>query len=90
MDCILGNKVWDTANGIEIVIGPLNLEDYMKFLPKQTSIDREVSPLQEMREIVGMYVPKGVEIKLRFYLGDGFKQGIYLIGGSRLNKDSFE
>ncbi|MDR0695802.1 MAG: type VI secretion system baseplate subunit TssG [Holosporales bacterium] len=88
-DCILGNKVWDAAKCIDVVVGPLNLENYMKFLPKRTAADQKVSPLQKMKEIVRMYVPKGIDVKLEFRLDKCFVHGTYLTGVNRLNKDSF-
>ncbi|MDR1233668.1 MAG: type VI secretion system baseplate subunit TssG [Holosporales bacterium] len=88
-DLILGNKSWNTMKGINVMIGPLNFDKYLKFLPKSNRLDRKVSPLQKMKEIVRSYVPCEFQVKLSFYLDECFVKGTLLNGVYRLNKDTF-
>jgi type VI secretion system protein ImpH len=87
--CVLGNKVWDAASGIKVIIGPLDFENYIRFLPRQTTKDQEVSPLQKMKEIVKMYVPQGINVTMYFYLDKCLAKGSFLNGVDRLGKDAF-
>ncbi|MDR1390976.1 MAG: type VI secretion system baseplate subunit TssG [Holosporales bacterium] len=86
---ILGNKIWNSAKGIEIVIGPLNFETYTKFLPKKSPRDQAASFLQKMKEIIRMYVPHEIEVNLRFFLEKCLVKKTVLNGINRLNKDAF-
>jgi type VI secretion system protein ImpH len=88
-DCFLGNKVWEQAKGVDIEIGPLDFMTYMKFLPRQSERDQQFSPLQKVKEIVKMYVPYGMDVRLRFYLEANVNSELPLVGTKRLNKDSF-
>lgn len=86
---ILGNKVWNEAKGIDIIVGPLNFDTYTKFLPKKSGLDQKSSKLQKMKEIIKNYVPLGTDVKIHFYLDKCFVKETFLNGGKRLNKDSF-
>ena len=88
-DTILGNKIWDQIRGIDIIIGPLQFHDYIKFLPKLSLKDEKVSSLQKMKEIIKNYVPYGIVTKLYFYLDKCQVKEISLNNLSRLNKDAF-
>ena len=88
-DTILGNKIWDQTRGIDIIIGPLQFHDYIKFLPKLSLKDEKVSSLQKMKEIIKNYVPYGIVTKLYFYLDKCQVKEISLNNLSRLNKDAF-
>ncbi|MDR1289305.1 MAG: type VI secretion system baseplate subunit TssG [Holosporales bacterium] len=89
MDLILGNKTWNTMKGIRVLVGPLSFEKYLKFLPKNHSMDQKNSPLQKMKEIIKMYVPYDIKVVIGFYLDDCFVKATLLNGASRLNRDTF-
>ena len=86
---ILGNKIWDMTKGISVVVGPLNYQNYSKFLPKKSTRDQNFAPLQKMKEIVRMYVPHGIDVNLHFYLDNCLVKETTLNGINRLNKDAF-
>lgn len=88
-DTILGNKVWDQSKGIDIIVGPLQFHDYIKFLPKLSYRDEVLSPLQKMKEIIKNYVPYGINTKLYFYLDKCHVKETLLNSINRLNKDTF-
>ncbi|MDR1476473.1 MAG: type VI secretion system baseplate subunit TssG [Holosporales bacterium] len=88
-DFILGNKTWNTAKGIKVVIGPLAFEKYIKFLPKRHSLDQRNSPLQKMKEIIKIYVPHDIKVEIQFLLDKCFVKETLLNGVSRLNRDAF-
>ncbi|GHT89203.1 hypothetical protein FACS1894113_3660 [Alphaproteobacteria bacterium] len=88
-DSFLGNKVWNQMEGIDIFIGPLNFENYMKFLPKMSALDQKVSPLEKLKDIIKSYVPFGISVNLHFNLDKCYVNATYLNGINRLNKDSF-
>ncbi|MDR3031210.1 MAG: type VI secretion system baseplate subunit TssG [Holosporales bacterium] len=88
-DAILGSKVWDQTDGIDIFIGPLNFEGYVKFLPKRSKLDQKLSPLEKVKEIIKEYVPFGTSVTLHFRLDECFVKEFYLNGANRLNKDAF-
>lgn len=88
-DTILGNKIWDQSRGIDIIIGPLSFQNYLKFLPKLSKKDEAVSPLQKMKEIIKTYLPYGIKAKLYFYLDKCQVKEMLLNNINRLNKDSF-
>jgi predicted component of type VI protein secretion system len=88
-DSFLGNKVWNTAKGIDVIVGPLDFENYLKFLPKQSKLDEKVSKLQKMKEIIKRYVPFGIDVTIQFYLDNCLVKKTFLNEVSRLNKDSF-
>ena len=48
----LGSKVWDSTRGININIGPLNFEQYAKFLPKKSQMDQKFFSLQKILFII--------------------------------------
>jgi type VI secretion system protein ImpH len=88
-DLILGNKSWNTMKGINVLVGPLNFEEYIRFLPKSNRLDRMVSPLQKMKEIIRAYVPCEIQVQLSFHLDECHVKGTLLNGVHRLNKDAF-
>ncbi len=88
-NAILGNKIWDQTRGIDIIIGPLQFHDYIKFLPKLSSKDELMSPLQKMKEIIRNYIPFGITAKLYFYLDKCRVKETTLNSINRLNKDAF-
>jgi predicted component of type VI protein secretion system len=88
-DCCLGNKIWDSADGIDIIIGPLSFEKYISFLPKNNKLDQRASKLQKAKEIVRSYIPCGINATLIFCLDSCFVRETILNSGKRLNKDSF-
>jgi type VI secretion system protein ImpH len=88
-DCCLGNKIWDSTDGINIKIGPLSFEAYTSFLPKNNKLDQSASKLQKMKELVRSYIPNGISANLFFYLDLCLVRETLLNGGNRLNKDSF-
>jgi type VI secretion system protein ImpH len=88
-DLILGNKTWNAMKGVRIVVGPLAFEKYLKFLPKNHSMDQKNSPLQKMKEIIKMYVPYDIKVVISFCLDSCFVKATLLNGVSRLNRDAF-
>lgn len=86
---MLGNKIWDSTNGIVVEVGPLDFNEYLKFLPKSSVRDQKFSPLQKMKEIVMCYAPHGINVTLRFILDKCFVKETTLNGVNRLNKDAF-
>lgn len=88
-ESILGDKIWDTTNGITILVGALNFEQYMKFLPKSSAQDQKFSALEKMKEIVRLYVPHGISVTLHFFLDECLVKKTALNGVNRLNKDAF-
>ena len=89
INSILGEKFWDSTQGITINVGPLNFEQYSKFLPKKSSRDQQFSPLQKMKELIRQYVPHGLDVNLHFFLDQCFVKETVLNGVNRLNKDAF-
>lgn len=88
-DALLGNKIWDQADGIKIIVGPLSFKDYVSFLPKESRMDEEVSKLRKMKEIIRMYVPIEIKVAIIFKLGKEYVDETLLNRTKRLNKDSF-
>jgi predicted component of type VI protein secretion system len=86
---ILGKKTWNSANGIKIHINNLSLEAYVEFLPKSNKRDVPFSKLQRMKELVKIYVPFGIGVRLVFHLKDENVFQTYLGPYKRLNKDAF-
>lgn len=86
---ILGNKIWDQSRGIDIIVGPLQFRDYIKFLPKLSHRDEVLSPLQKIKEIIRNYVPYGITARLYFYLDKCQVKETLLNSINRLNKDAF-
>ncbi len=86
---ILGRKLWDSTQGIEVKIGPLNFEQYSKFLPKKSPKDQEFSALQKMKELIKQYVPHGLDVNIHFFLDKCLVKETILNGVNRLNKDAF-
>ena len=89
LDSFLGNKTWDSMKGINIFIGPLPFDKYTYFLPKLSTLDEQVSPLQKMKEVIKTYVPTGIDVKIHFLLDRGNVKETFLNGVKGLNKDSF-
>ena len=85
----LGSKVWDSTRGININIGPLNFEQYAKFLPKKSQMDQKFFSLQKMKKLVRSYVPHGINVNLHFFLDQCLVKETALNGVNRLNKDAF-
>lgn len=86
---ILGSKIWDSTLGIIIHIRSLSLDMYKSFLPKASEKDREYSKLAKIKEMIKLYVPNGINVKMIFYLKQKNISGSYLNGIGRLNKDLF-
>jgi type VI secretion system protein ImpH len=88
---ILGNKIWDSMKGIKIHIKSLDWEKYLEFLPTKSGRDNEFSKLHKMKEIVRIYVPFGIDVKLVFHLAETYieEKRACLGGIGRLNKDMF-
>jgi type VI secretion system protein ImpH len=89
LDTCLGNKLWDSKDGINITIGPLNFEKYVSFLPKHNELDQKASRLQKLKEIARSYIPCGISTNIIFYLDSCFVKKTVLDGSNRLNKDAF-
>jgi type VI secretion system protein ImpH len=89
LDACLGNKLWDSCDGINIIIGPLDLEKYTSFLPKHNELDQKASRLQKLKEIARSYIPCGINTNVIFYLDSCFVKNTVLGGNNRLNKDAF-
>jgi type VI secretion system protein ImpH len=89
IDTILGNKTWNAMKGIRVVIGPLQLEKYINFLPKQHFLDQKSSQLRKIKEIIKMYVPNGIKVKMLFCLDKCSVKETFLNGVNRLNRDAF-
>ncbi len=87
--CLLGDKIWDATKGITVLIGALDFEQYAKFLPKKYSKDQTFSALQKMKEIICLYVPHGVAVKLHFFLDKCLVKETLLNGDNSLNKNTF-
>jgi type VI secretion system protein ImpH len=88
-DLILGNKTWNAMKGIRVVIGPLTFEKYLKFLPKSHSLDQKNSPLQKMKDIVKIYIPYGIKVKIKFCLDECLVKETILNGVRQLNRNAF-
>ena len=89
VDSYLGSKTWNAMKGIEILIGPLPFEQYMYFLPKASKYDDNVSVLQKVKEIVKMYVPSEIDVKIHIFLEQCGVNATLLNGVKRLSRDSF-
>jgi type VI secretion system protein ImpH len=89
INCFLGNKFWDATKGIEILVGPLDFQNYMKFLTKKSDRDQKFSKIQKMKEIIKMYVPYGTDVNIRFCLKKCLVNETLLNGVKGLNKDAF-
>ena len=85
----LGNKVWDQMDGIDIFVGPLDFENYLKYLPRKSKRDQELSPLEKFKNIIREYVPFGISVNIHFKLAKCFINEFRLIGTKALNKDTF-
>ncbi|MDR1488547.1 MAG: type VI secretion system baseplate subunit TssG [Holosporales bacterium] len=88
-NAILGNKIWDSTNGIIIHLISLEFPKYISFLPKISKKDQKLSKIEKLKEIVKLYVPYGIHVKIVFHLNPGNVKGTILNQVNRLNKDAF-
>ena len=61
---VLGERVWDQAGRVRLVIGPLSLPQFMDYLPNGTAM----APL---RELARLYLGSEMEIECRLVLRAG-------------------
>ena len=88
-DSFLGHKVWDQMDGIDIFVGPLDFESYLKYLPRKSALDQKLSPLEKFKNIIREYVPFGTSVNIHFKLSQCFIKELRLLGTNALNKDAF-
>ncbi|MBR1944068.1 MAG: type VI secretion system baseplate subunit TssG [Alphaproteobacteria bacterium] len=86
---ILDRFSWDTTSRIMVIVGPLQFEKYIQFLPKINNQDRKFSLLQKMEELIKLYVPFDIEVYLKIILDTSIVNGTFLNRSKALNKDSF-
>lgn len=89
INTILGEKSWDSTMGITIHIQSLNLKKYLEFLPKASIRDQKFSNLQKLKDIIKLYTPNSISVKLMFHLDSKYVNGTNLNSINRLNKDAF-
>ncbi|MBL8483342.1 MAG: type VI secretion system baseplate subunit TssG [Rhodocyclaceae bacterium] len=60
-DAVVGERVWDCQSKFRIVLGPLSLDDYRRFLPDAASYTR-------LRDIVKLYVGMEMDCDVQLIL----------------------
>jgi type VI secretion system protein ImpH len=61
VDAVLGHRVWDQLGMIEVVLGPLDLESFQRFLPGGDA-------LEPLRDMVTFYLRGDVDFVIRLVL----------------------
>ena len=89
VETLLGEKAWNESAGINIHVKNLTMQEYTKFLPKISKLDQRISPLQKMKTLVKMYLPKHIKIKIIFSMNQRYTVQTNLTRSKRLNNDAF-
>ncbi len=74
VDAVVGRRVWDQLGMIEVVLGPLDLESFVRFLPGGDAL----APLMDM---VAFYLRGDVDFAVRLVLRAGEVPATVLTGG---------
>ncbi len=86
---ILDRRFYKLDDGITVIIGELEYEQYLSFLPKIAVKDKPFSNLAKLKELIRMYVPLDVTVHVKILLKPGIVNGTYLNGNYVLNKNTF-
>ena len=89
ISAILDKFSWDTTSQILVIVGPLQFNKYIQFLPKRSVNDRRFSLLQKMEELIKLYVPFDITVVLKIILDESSVNGTILNRSKALNRDAF-
>ena len=82
VDAVLGGQVWDQTGMIEVVVGPLDFESFLRVLPGGDAVE-------PVRDIISFYLRDEAAYRIRPVLRAAEVPGVELGRGSRLGLTSW-